>query len=63
MRVLFSCLTITLLTIIKANGQPAGQPQNPPPVPITGLEYLVAAGATYGASRFVMNRRKAGKKT
>jgi len=45
---LFSCIIV--------NAQPGPPPTNP--VPITGIEILVGAGALLGAKRMVANRKK-----
>ena len=60
-KVLLSSIVMLLLASFNVNAQPGGQPQNPPPVPITGIEYLLIGGGAYGVSRLLKNRNK--KKT
>lgn len=45
----FSCFT--------ANAQPTLPPPPANPVPITGIEILVGAGALLGAKRLITNRK------
>ncbi len=55
------CILLTFLGLLlfsNANAQP-GPPPDPEsnPVPITGIEYLIAAGAAFGAKK-VYDKRK-----
>ncbi len=48
-----------LVTICSLNAQPG--PPDPPddnPVPITGIEYLIAAGAAFGAKKLNDKKKK-----
>ncbi|SMG37494.1 hypothetical protein SAMN05661096_02456 [Marivirga sericea] len=55
-------LTLTVFLIIggfSLNAQPG--PPGPPednPVPITGIEYLIAAGAAFGAKKIYDKKKK-----
>ena len=40
-------------------GNPGGNPDNP--VPITGIEILIAIGSLFGASRFLKGKNKSKK--
>lgn len=63
---LFALVTILVLTFFPllsfaqpGGGGPGGEP---PPVPITGIELLLAAGAGYGAKKAYDVYRKKGKR-
>lgn len=58
MKVRLFCITIILLTSIVVRAQPNNPPQNPDPVPITGIEYLLIGGGAYGVYRFSKKRSK-----
>ena len=49
------CTTVFLFMIIESSGQP-GDPT--PPVPITGIEWLLAAGAALGIKKYLDSKRK-----
>jgi hypothetical protein len=49
MKALVSFIVLVLLTIFKSFGQPDTPPPNP--VPITGIEILLASGGAYGIYR------------
>jgi hypothetical protein len=57
MKVLVSALFLMLLAVCKSFGQPDLPPPNP--VPITGIEILLASGGAYGIYRLT---RKVGSK-
>ncbi|MGK7390742.1 MAG: hypothetical protein ACNS60_10330 [Candidatus Cyclobacteriaceae bacterium M2_1C_046] len=40
-------------------GDPGGDPDDP--IPITGIEWLIAAGGLFGAKKIYDNRRKTNK--
>jgi len=58
MKVLVSALILVLLAVFQSSGQPDLPPPNPNPVPITGIEILLASGGAYGIYRLT---RKGGK--
>jgi hypothetical protein len=52
---------VLLLTSLVVRAQPNNPPQNPDPVPITGIEYLLLAGGAYGVHRFSKRKAKMNK--
>ena len=40
------------------SGFPATPPTLPPPVPLTGVEYLIAAGAAFGVKKYLEARKR-----
>jgi len=58
MKALVLIVLTMLLVSFNGNAQPAGQPQNPPAVPITGIEYLLIGGGAYGIYRLIKKRNK-----
>jgi len=59
MKVLLSALILMLFASYHSIAQPQGQPQNPPAVPITGIEILLVGGGAFGIYRLT---RKTGNK-
>jgi len=61
MKVLLSALVLMLFASYHSIAQPQGgpQPQNPPAVPITGIEILLVGGGAYGIYRLT---KKTGNK-
>jgi hypothetical protein len=60
MKVLVLVSFLVLLAVLEGIGQPIGvPPPNPDPVPITGIEILLASGGAYGIYRLT---RKVGSK-
>jgi hypothetical protein len=62
MKILLPIIVTLFLTVSNTYAQPdppdpSEQPQNPPPVPITGIELLLIGGGAYGVSR-LMKRKK-----
>ncbi len=52
-------IVIFTRTLIAQPPTPGGDPDSPDnPVPITGLEYLIAAGAAFGAKKVYDKRKK-----
>ncbi len=60
MKVLLFSITL-MLTSIVVRAQPNNPPQNPDPVPITGIEYLLIAGGAYGVHKFSKRKAKLNK--
>ncbi|MBL0743854.1 hypothetical protein [Chryseolinea lacunae] len=60
MKALLVCVCLILGNVLWVAAQP-GNPASTPPVPITGLEYLLIGGGAYGVSRLLKNRNKADK--
>ena len=58
MKALFSFIVLVLLTILESFGQPDLPPPNPNPVPITGIEILLASGGAYGIYRLTRKGSK-----
>jgi hypothetical protein len=58
MKVLVSALFLMLVVVLQSFGQPDLPPPNP--VPITGIEILLASGGAYGIYRLT---RKIGSKS
>jgi len=56
MKALFSFIVLVLLTILESFGQPDLPPPNP--VPITGIEILLASGGAYGIYRLTRKGSK-----
>ncbi len=56
MKALFSFIVLVLLTIFESFGQPDIPPPNP--VPITGIEILLASGGAYGIYRLTRKGSK-----
>lgn len=59
---LFLILAFSLLSYIPVMAQPCGTPGLPPcdpgdPVPITGIELLIGAGALLGAKKLQQRKR------
>jgi len=54
---LFFLVSFLLVSIVgyAQPGDPGGDPDNP--VPITGIEYLIAAGAAFGAKKLYDKRK------
>ena len=63
MKVLVSALCLVLLAVIESSGQPDVPPPNPNPVPITGVEILLASGGAYGIYRLTRKVASKNKKT
>lgn len=59
MKVLVSALVLMLVAVFQSFGQPGELPP-PNPVPITGIEILLASGGAYGIYRLT---RKIGSKS
>jgi len=58
--ILSTVLVVFLIGVSTINAQP-GPPPPPPddnPVPITGIEYLIAAGAAFGAKKLYDKKKK-----
>ena len=51
-------LSFSIVTVYAQPGDPGGDPDNSNPVPITGIEYLIAAGAAFGAKKLYDKKRK-----
>jgi len=59
MKSLVSFILLVLLTTFKSFGQPPDTPPpNPNPVPITGIEILLASGGAYGIYRLTRKGSK-----
>tara|TARA_R110002012_G_scaffold321471_2_gene549437 strand:- start:83349 stop:83555 length:207 start_codon:yes stop_codon:yes gene_type:complete len=62
MKNILKLLTFGILLILSINGLSAQPgPPDPPddnPVPITGIEYLIAAGAAFGAKKLYDKKKK-----
>ena len=56
MKALFLFIVLVLLTILESFGQPDLPPPNP--VPITGIEILLASGGAYGIYRLTRKGSK-----
>ena len=63
MKILVSALFLMLVAVFRSVGQPPDvPPPNPNPVPITGIEILLASGGAYGIYRLTRKGSK-NKKT
>ena len=58
MKSLVSFIVLVLLTAFEGFGQPQLPPPNPDPVPITGIEILLASGGAYGIYRLTRKGSK-----
>jgi len=63
MKVLVSVLFLMLVAVFRSFGQPDLPPPNPNPVPITGIEILLAGGGAYGIYRLTRKVGSKNKKT
>lgn len=54
----FTIMGLLLFFNVYAQPGPPGNPNDPNPVPITGIEYLIAAGAAFGAKKVYDKRKK-----
>jgi hypothetical protein len=61
MKILVSVLFLILVAVIQSVGQPDLPPPNPDPVPITGIEILLASGGAYGIYRLTRKGSKSRK--
>ena len=61
MKSLVSLIILVLLISFESFGQPDLPPPNPNPVPITGIEILLASGGAYGIYRLIRKGSKHNK--
>ncbi|MBS1557192.1 MAG: hypothetical protein JST69_00580 [Bacteroidetes bacterium] len=54
---LFIGVSITL-SAQPGGGRPCPKPPCPPPVPITGIEYLLGLGGLYGIKKLITDQKK-----
>ncbi len=55
---IFSFLFMGYFTVNAQPGNPGGGTDPDNPVPITGIEYLIAAGAAFGAKKIYDKKKK-----
>lgn len=55
---ILSLLLIGISTMSAQPGDPGGGTDPDNPVPITGIEYLIAAGAAFGAKKIYDKKKK-----
>lgn len=62
MRKLFLVLSIVFISSLTSSAQP-GNPEEDPdqPVPITGIEWLIAGGCAIGLKKFLSSKRASSK--
>jgi hypothetical protein len=56
---IFSIFFVSSLTLLAQPGNPPGDPDQP--VPITGIEWLIAGGCAIGLKKFLSSKRASSK--